>query len=246
MDTTSVALQLYTVRDETAKDFEGTLRKVAAIGYKGVEFAGYGDLSAHEMKALLAEIGVRAVSTHVRLDALVQDLAKEIAYCQEIGCTFLILPWLAPEQRTVETFRQLAPRLNAFGRQCQEAGITFGYHNHDFEFVQHEGETLMDLLLAQTDPTLVKLECDIYWAAYAGVDPSTFLQQHAGRIPLMHIKDMTPERTFAEVGDGTLNIASLIEVARSSGTQEFIVENDAPSLPSLESAKRSLENIRAF
>ncbi len=246
MDTTSVALQLYTVRDETAKDFVGTLRKVAALGYKGVEFAGYGGLSGQEMKALLTEIGVRGVSTHVSLKALEQDLAKEIAYCQEIGCTFLILPWLAPELRTVETFRQLAPRLNEFGRQCQAAGITFGYHNHDFEFAQHDGETFMDILLAQTDPTLVKLECDVYWAAYAGVNPSTFLQQHTGRVPLVHIKDMTPERTFAEVGDGTLNIPSIIEVARNNGVQEFIVENDAPTMPSLESAKRSLENIRGF
>ena len=246
MDTASVALQLYTVRDETAKDFVGTLRKVATLGYKGVEFAGYGGLSAQEMKALLTEIGVRAVSTHVALKALKQDLAKEIAYCQEIGCTFLILPWLAPEQRTVEAFRQLAPRLNAFGRQCQAAGITFGYHNHDFEFAQHDGQTFMDILLAQTDPTFVKLECDVYWAAYAGVNPSTFLQQHTGRVPLVHIKDMTPERTFAEVGDGTLNIASIIDVARRNGVQEFIVENDAPTLPSLESARRSLENIRAF
>ena len=108
MDITSVALQLYTVRDETAKDFVWTLRKVAALGYKGVEFAGYGEISAQEMKALLTQIGVRAVSTHVRLEALEQDLSKEIAYCQEIGCPFLVLPWLAPEQRTVETFRQLA------------------------------------------------------------------------------------------------------------------------------------------
>ena len=246
MDTTSVALELYTVRDETAKDFTGTLRKVAALGYKGVEFAGYGGLSAHELKELLTETGMRAVATHVRLDAIEQNLAREIAYCQEIGCTFLILPWLAPEQRTVETFHQLAPRLNEFGRQCQEAGITFGYHNHDFEFVQHNGETFMDILLLQTDPALVKLECDIYWVAYAGVDPATFLQQHAGRVPLVHLKDMTPERSFTEVGAGILNIASLIEVAQASGTQEFIVENDAPSMPSLESAKRSLENIRKF
>lgn len=246
MDTTSVALQLYTVRDETARDFAGTVRSVAALGYQGVEFAGYGGLPAQEMKALLAETGLRAVSTHVGLQALEQDLAKEIAYCQAIGCTFLVLPWLAPELRTLETFRQLAPRLNAFGRQCQEAGITFGYHNHDFEFVQQNGETFMDVLLKHTDSTFVKLESDVYWMAYAGVDPSTFLQQHAGRVPLVHLKDMTPERTFTEVGAGTLNIAHIIEVARVSGTQEFIVENDAPRLPSLESAKRSLENIRRF
>ena len=241
-----MALQLYTVRDETAKDFARTMRKVAALGYKGVEFAGYGGLAAQEMKALLSETGMRAVSTHVRLEALEQDLAKEIAYCQEIGSGFLILPWLAPAMRTLETFRQLAPRLNTFGRQCKDAGITFGYHNHDFEFEQHNGETFMDLLLAHTDATLVKLECDVYWVAYAGVNPSAFLQQQAGRVSLVHLKDMTPERTFAEVGDGTLPITSIIEVARASGVQEFVVENDAPSMPSLESARRSLENIRRF
>ncbi len=246
MNTMSIALQLYTVRDKTVGDFTGTVREVAALGYQGVEFAGYGSLTAQEMKALLTETGLRAVSTHVALHALEQDLAKEITYCQNIGCSFLVLPWLAPELRTVESFRQLAPRLNVFGRQCQEAGIMFGYHNHDFEFVQHDGTTFMAMLLANTDSALVKLELDVYWAAYAGVDPSTFLQQHAGRIPLVHLKDMTPERAFAEVGDGTLDIAHIIDVAQASGTQEFIVENDAPALPSLESAKRSLENIRKF
>ncbi len=246
MDITSVALQLYTVRDETAKNFTETVRRVAELGYKGVEFAGYGGLSASAMKALLSNTGLRAVSTHVGLQALEQNLRQEIAYCQEIGCAFLVLPWLAPEQRTIERFRQLAPQLNEFGRQCQEAGITFCYHNHDFEFVQHNGETFMDILLAQTDATLVKLECDMYWAAYAGVDPATFLRQHSGRIPLVHLKDMTAERTFTEVGDGILNIASLVEVARANGTQEFIVENDAPTMPSLESARRSLENIQSF
>ncbi|GAC1356963.1 MAG: sugar phosphate isomerase/epimerase [Ktedonobacteraceae bacterium] len=246
MDIAAVALELYTVRDETERDFAGTLRNVAAIGYPGVEFAGYGGLAAQEMKTLLVEMGLRAVATHVGLQAIEQDLAKEIAYCQEIGCTFLVLPWLAPEQRTMKIFRQLAPRLNAFGQQCQEGGITFGYHNHDFEFVQHNGETFMDIFLADTDPALVKLELDVYWAAYAGVDPTTFLRQHAGRIPLVHLKDMTPERTFTEVGDGTLNMSAIIKVASAKGTQEFIVENDAPVLPSLESARRSLENLRTM
>ncbi|GAC1645525.1 MAG: sugar phosphate isomerase/epimerase [Ktedonobacteraceae bacterium] len=246
MDIASVALELYTVRDETKRDFAGTIRKVAALGYKGVEFAGYGGLTAQEMKALLSETGLRAVSTHIGLQALEQDIAKEIAYCQEIGCTFLVLPSLAPELRRAAAFRQLAPRLNAFGRQCREAGITFGYHNHDFEFEQYEGETLMDTLLTTTDAALVKLELDVYWAAYAGVNPSALLQKHVGRIPLVHLKDMTPQRTFTEVGDGTLSIQSIVQVALASGTQEFIVENDAPTLPSLESARRSLENIRTF
>lgn len=244
MDIASIALELYTVRDETARDFAGTLRKVAALGYLGVEFAGYGGLTAQEMKALLAETGLRVAATHIGLQAIEQDLAKEIAYCQEIGCTLLVLPWLAPELRTPDAFHRLAPRLNVFGQQCQKQGITFGYHNHDFEFAQQNGETLMDIFLAHTEPSLVKIELDVYWAAYAGVDPVAFLRQHSGRIPIIHLKDMTPERTFTEVGAGTLPIAAIIEAARVSGTREFAVENDAPTIPSLESAKRSLENLR--
>jgi len=246
IDMASVALQLYTVRDETTRDFAGTIRKVAAMGYAGVEFADYGSLSASEMKALLTETGLRAAATHRSLQTIEQDLTREIAYCHEIGCTFLVLPWLAPQQRTVELFRQLTPRLNTFGKQCQAEGITFCYHNHDFEFTRHNGETFMDIFLAETDPSLVKLELDVYWAAYAGVDPAHFLQTHAGRVPLVHLKDMTPERTFTEVGDGTLDIANLVQIARTGGTQFFMVENDAPTIPSLESARRSLANLRGM
>lgn len=246
MQTQSVALQLYTVRDETARDFAGTVRRVAAMGYTAVEFAGYGGLSAQEMAALLKETGLRAASTHLGLSLLEKDLDGEIAYCREIGCAYLVLPWLPTDMRTPETFSALAPRLNEWGRRCREQGITFGYHNHNFEFEQHDGKYLLDYLLDATDPSLVALELDVYWAAYAGVDPSSYIQQRSGRIPLVHLKDMTPERTFSEVGDGTLNLAHIAQVARENGTQWFIVENDAPVLPSLESARRSLENLRTM
>ncbi len=246
MDIASVALELYTVRDEMARDFAGTLRKVAAMGYPGVEFSGYGGLTARELKTLLTETKLRADATHVALQALEQDIEQEIATCHELGCAYLVLPWLIPEQRTIAAFRQLAPRLNAFGQKCKAGGITFCYHNHDFEFAQEDGKTPMDIFLAETDPSLVKLEFDIYWSAYAGVDPLHFLQKHGTRIPLIHLKDMTPERSFAEVGDGTLDIAGIIQAAHGGGTQFFIVENDKPAMPSLESAKRSLENLRTL
>ncbi len=239
-----VALELYTVRDETARDFVGTIRRVAAMGYQAVEFAGYGGLSAAEMRQLLAETGLKVAATHVGLAALEQDSAKEIAYCQEIGCSYLVMPWLAPDLRTPEFIRSLAPRMNAWGQQCRAAGITFGYHNHDFEFKQHEGKYLLDHLLDETDPNLVSLELDVYWVAYAGVDPSDYLRKHAGRVPIVHLKDMAPDRTFTEVGDGTLGLEQVTRVAKESGTRWFIVENDAPKMPSLESAQRSLENLR--
>ncbi|HXT37393.1 MAG TPA: TIM barrel protein, partial [Chloroflexota bacterium] len=136
-----VGLQLYTVRDETARDFAGTVRKVAALGYLAVEFAGYGDLSAEDMRDLLAETGMRAASSHVGLAALEADFDRELAYCVTIGCPNLFLPWLPLEQRGSDFFAALAPRLNEYGRRARAAGVTFGYHNHDFEFALDDGQT---------------------------------------------------------------------------------------------------------
>src|SRR5919197_5544072 len=152
MATVPVALQLYTVRDESARDFAGTLRRVAQIGYTAVEFAGYGGLAADEVKALLRETGLRAASTHVGLAALDADLDHQIDYCVAIGCPYLVLPSLDPRWRGADGLRALASRLNECGRRCRERGVIFGYHNHDVEFARSDGRYLLDQLLDTTDP----------------------------------------------------------------------------------------------
>jgi sugar phosphate isomerase/epimerase len=238
-----VALQLYTVRDRTAQDFKGTVRQVAQMGYKAVEFAGYGNLNANEMMALLKETGLRAVATHVGLNRLDQNLEGEIDYCLTIGCPYLIVPSLPSELHRAENLSKLAERFNAIGRRCQERGLAFAYHNHNFEFEQVDGRYFLDRLRDLTNPALVKFELDTYWAAYAGVDPIAYLRSSAGRIPLIHVKDMTPDRHYTEVGDGILDESGICKAARDAGTQFFIVEHDQPTIPSLESARRSLENL---
>ena len=244
MNDLQVALQLYTVRDETKRDFAGTLRRVAQIGYSGVEFAGYGNLSSQEMSALLAETGLRAASTHLGLDAL-QDSQLDAAmrYCQDIDCFFIVLPWLANEWRTREGIQALAARLNAIGQRCREHGITFAYHNHDFEFARDDGAYLLDYLLQATDPSLVKIELDVYWAAYAGVDPVSYLQTLADRVVLIHLKDMAADRSMTEVGKGLLDMRSICAFAQARGLWG-IVEHDHPHIPSLESARISWEYFR--
>lgn len=242
-----VALELYTVRDETERDFAGTLRAVAGMGYAAVEFANYGGLSAHEMAALLRETGLRAAATHVALAAIERDLDSEIDYCLAIGAPYLVLPWLPEDRRGAADLRALAPRLNEYGQRCHERGLIFGYHNHAFEFARDDGAYLLDLLLGATDPALVFLEFDIYWAAYAGVDPAAYLRRHAGRVPLLHLKDMAADRGFADVGDGTLDLAPVFAAAEEEGgVRWYIVENDQPRGASLQSARRSLENLRAL
>ncbi|GHO47501.1 sugar phosphate isomerase/epimerase family protein [Ktedonospora formicarum] len=242
-----IALQLYTVRDETARDFAGTLRRVSELGYPAVEFADYGGLSIPQMQALLAETGLQALSSHISLESLEQRFEQETAYALAIGCPTLIVPWLPPHQRTTEALTMLAGTLNHLGRKARACGLTLGYHNHDFEFapISDKNPTLvLDYLIEQTDPASVSFELDTYWAAFAGVDPVEYLQRHAGRVTLVHVKDMTPERTFTEVGAGILPIAEIVAAARTSGVQGFLVENDQPRIPSLESAKRSLQFLR--
>ncbi len=239
-----VALQLYTVRDETARDFKQTVRRVAEIGYAGIEFAGYGDLTAKDMNALLDETGLKAAGTHVALTALQDDLEHQIDYSLEIGCSLLVLPWIDKQLLlNEESFKQTAAKLNTFGQRCKDSNLTFGYHNHNFEFEKVGSETLLERLAAATDPALVKLELDTYWAAYAGVDPVELIRRYTGRVASLHLKDMTPERTFTEVGDGTLDIADYTEAGRAAGVSVYVVENDRPSIPSLESARRSFDNM---
>jgi sugar phosphate isomerase/epimerase len=244
MTTQQVALQLYTVRDETGRDFAGTLRQVAEMGYAGVEFAGYGDLSAQAMRSLLAETGLQAVGSHVGMDALTGErLDTSIEYCQTIGCPAIILPWLAPEWRSLEGIQALAPRLNELGQRCLDAGITFGYHNHNFEFARLGERTWYDHFLEATDPALVKVELDIYWVAFAGHDPLALLNTLKQRIALIHFKDMAADGSMTEVGQGTLDMQGISSFAQQQGIWA-VVEHDHPTQPSLQSARLSLEHFR--
>ncbi len=244
MHYSQVALELYTVRDETQRDFAGTLRRVAEMGYPGVEFAGYGGLSDQSMAALLAETGLKVPGTHVGLDLLTgEHLDASIAYCRAIDCPLMVLPSLPQAWRTFDGIHALGPQLEAIGLRCRDAGITFGYHNHDFEFASIEGQTLFDHLLALTDPDLVKIELDMYWVAYAGHDPLALLNRLGERVALIHFKDMAADRSMTEVGRGTLDMQGMTAFAQQHNLWA-VVEHDHPTLPSLESAKLSLEFFR--
>jgi sugar phosphate isomerase/epimerase len=239
-----VALQLFTVRAAARSDFAETVRRVAELGYDGVEFAGYGGLSAENLAGLLAEAGLRAAGTHVSLQALEEDLTGQIEYCAAIGAPFLVLASLPADRRDAGSVEQLAPFFDTVGLQCRDCGITFAYHNHEFDFAQLDGHTLLDLLLEQTDPDLVKLELDVYWAVSAGVDAREYLRRHSSRIPLIHVKDMSSDGRPADVGEGTLDLPGILFAAREAGAQWLIVENDEPGGDPLDSARLSLDNLK--
>jgi sugar phosphate isomerase/epimerase len=244
-----IALQMYTLRTEAGRDFVGTLREVAGMGYAGVEFAGTGGLSAPELRRLLDDLNLRAAGSHTGLEALEADLNAALDFNQEIGNEFIVCPYLPENRRkTADDYRALAGLLNRAGAACKERGLQLCYHNHDFEFQRFDGQYGLDLLLGATDPQLVKAEVDTYWVQKAGVDPAAYLRQYSGRCPLIHLKDMAADesRSFAEVGEGTMEWPAIFASAEAGGAVWYIVEQDVCKRPPLESVAISLRNLRAM
>jgi len=239
-----VGLQLYTVRNEMKADFNGTLEKVAATGYKEVEFAGYFDRKPQEVKALLDKLGLTSPSVHVPLADLRNNLDKAIDAAKVIGHKFIVCPFLMPNERKWEDYKQLAPLFNRVGEATKKAGIQFAYHNHDFEFTPVDGKLPMDFLLGETNPQLVKIELDLYWITKAGHDPLAYFAKHPGRFPLVHVKDMdnTPKKAFAEVGRGTMDFKKIFAQSKKAGIQHYFVEQDVSKSP-LESIKVSYDYL---
>ncbi|GGI97832.1 sugar phosphate isomerase [Alicyclobacillus cellulosilyticus] len=237
-----VGVQLYTLRDVLQDDFAGTLRKVAEMGFDGVEFAGYGGYTAPQLRALCDELGLEPVSSHVPLDVLESKLDEALAYAKELGLRHIACPWSPPERRNSRAaYQALADSLNRIGTACHEAGILFSYHNHAFEFDTFDGEYGLDLLLQWTQPSFVGAELDMYWVEYAGESAKAYLRKYAGRCRFLHVKDMAADeqRSFAEVGSGSLDVPGILEVAAETGVEWLIIEQDVCQQPPLDSVRQS-------
>ena len=227
-----IGLQLYTVRHELEKDFEGTIARVAATGYKEVELAGYFGRAPRELRALLDHHGLSAPSAHVSLAPDQWRAALDAAPI--VGHRYLVIAWIPPEERrTLDDYKRAAERLNRAAEDAHAAGIRFAYHNHDFEFQPLEGRLPYDLLLASTDPTLVQLEMDLYWITKGGQDPLAYFARWPGRFPMVHVKDAgpPPERRIEDVGAGTIDFKKIFARADQAGIRHYFVEHDEPADP---------------
>jgi sugar phosphate isomerase/epimerase len=241
-----IALQLYTVREHTARDMLGTLARIAEQGYGAVEFAGFGGVAVQDLHAALDDLDIRAVAAHIGPDELQAQVGRVVGDLQALGCGYAVVPWIAEERRqNAGQIRELVEMLNHTGKLCREAGLVLAYHNHDFEFAPLDGTTIFDILVEETDPELVAFELDVYWVRYAGVDPIAMLRRLSGRVPLVHIKDMAAggDRADAPVGEGTIRWREVLEACRAAGTEWYIVEQDNPGDP-LADVERSLHNLR--
>jgi sugar phosphate isomerase/epimerase len=242
-----VGLQLYTLRREMEKDFEVTLDKVAAIGFKEVEFAGYFGRTPQQVNAALSRSGLSAPAAHVSLQSMRTEWNKTLESANRMGHHYLVLAYLLPnERKSLDDYKKLAELMSKAGEDCKRAGLQFAYHNHDFEFEPMQGGVPYDLLLKETDPKLVKMELDLYWIAKAGQEPAKYFAMYPKRFELFHVKDMdnTAKKHFTEVGRGVIDFKRIFEQSKQSGVKHYFVEQDETPGSPFDSIKVSYDYLR--
>ena len=226
-----LGVQLYTLRHLFERDYASTLERIAAIGYKDLEFAGYFDHKPSEVKSFMNSLGLSSHSTHVRLDAMRDNFEQAMETAALMGQTNLTLPWIAPELRNLESYRELADLMNTRGEQARKAGFKLAYHNHDFEFETIDGTVPYDLLLERTDPDNVFMELDLYWVHKAGKDAVEYFKKAPGRFIACHVKDSTADGEITSVGNGVIDFQEIFRHADEAGLERFYVEHDNPTDP---------------
>ena len=244
-----IGLQLYTIRDAMKADTRSTLEEVSRIGYTWLEAAGYSDgqfygMFPKEFNQVVTDLGMELVSSHATFNKESQQ--QVIDAHAALGALYLVYPVMpTPGKETADDYRRAAQRLNEIGEACAKAGIRFGYHNHAFEFERFEDQTGYDILLNETDPALVFFQADLYWMIYAGIDPEDYFSLHPGRFEHWHVKDMedSPERSFAEVGEGVIDFIKIFKMKDLSGMKYFFVEQDACKRDPMESISISYKNL---
>ncbi len=241
-----LGIQLYTVRHLMQRDVERTLAAVAEIGYREVEFVGYFDHPPGRIRELLGAHGLRAPAAHVGFPELGDAWDRVLDVAVEIGHRYVVTPsWIREWERTADGYQRAAELFNRAGTAARARGLTFAYHNHDFEFVPVGDRLPFDILLDETDPALVRFEMDLFWITKGGHDPLDYFVRYPGRFPLVHVKDMATDGAMVDVGQGRIDFVRIFARARQAGIRHYFVEHDNPPDP-LESARRSHAYLRGL
>ena len=251
-DKKTIGLQLYTVRDKIEQDLKSTLEKVAKIGYNSLEAAGYNPtdgtfygMAPNAFVKLLGDLGMNLNSSHTVFEPDQAD--KVIGDAVAAGVKYIIYPFLPEQFRTnLDGWKATADKFNKLGEIAKRNGIRFGYHNHAFEFDKMDGEIPFDLLISQTDPSLVTFEMDLYWVTKGGQNPIDYFKKYPGRFELWHVKDMvkTVDMFFAPVGSGRIDFAGIFAEKETAGMQYAFVEQDSfKNMDSIESIEMSYKYL---
>jgi sugar phosphate isomerase/epimerase len=264
-----IGLQLYSVRDILPKDYEGTLRQLAALGYREVEAAGFFNHSAGEVKQAMDHAGLRCVSAHYSLKDLLPKVDETIQFGKNLGLKYIVCasPWLKDPSRvkdpgsraardamTLDDWHWNAEQFNRIGERVHAAGIRFAYHNHTPEFRAENGVVFYDELLRLTDPAKVAMELDCGWAAVAGANPVDLLTRYPTRISMLHVKDFKmshgvvplPAPPSTEMGRGAIDYRPIFEAARKASIEHAFVEQEEFDMPPMDALKIDADYMRAL
>lgn len=269
MDQRPVAYQLYSARQDAERDLDKVLSQLKAMGYDGVEFAGFYGHTAAEVRQMLDRHGLQAISSHVPFVQIEADMFGVIAYHQAIGCRYIAIPYLDDQTRPgAPGFARAIAVAHRFGRLLKQAGMTLLYHNHDFEFVSLSGMYGLDFLYQAVPADVLQTELDLCWVKYAGEDPAAYVRKYAGRCPVIHLKDYVGSKKdgatpyaligldenepkeaqsfeFRPVGYGCQDVESLLRAGIESGAEWFVVEQDeSVGRSPLEAAQMSMDTLK--
>lgn len=225
-----IGLQLYTVRNAiSSMGLDPVLTRLSEIGYREVELAGQYGLSAAELREKMDSYRLRIPSSHIGLNEIRGDWRGVLEDARTLGQKYIGVAYIPPND-DLDFWRGIADEFNTAGRVAREYGLTFFYHNHNWEFDVIDGERPYDILLDETDPKFVSFELDLYWIIFAGVDPLTYFDRDPRRFPLLHVKDLL-NREWADVGDGEIDFGRIFRANSKSGAKRFFVEHDNPPDP---------------
>lgn len=245
-----IAAQLYTLREhlKTPEAIAATLQRVREIGYQAVQLSALGPIQTDRLKEILDANGLTVCATHIGWDRLRHDIQSVIDEHRTLGCRHVAIGSMPREYRNQEGYRRFAREASEVAETLAGSGLTFSYHNHDFELERYESKTGLEILIDESVSSLA-FEIDTYWVQHGGGDPAAWIRRVSGRIPLVHLKDMTVKRgevRMAEVGEGNLNWPAILEACREAGVEWYIIEQDICQRDPFESLAISLKNAQAM
>ncbi len=253
MEKAVLAAQLYTVREftQTPRDLAATFRKVRAIGYEAVQVSAIGPIAPAELKAMLDGEGLTMCNTHTDYERLQQDLESVVAEHRLWGCRHVAIGSMPAHYRQggEDGYRRFAHEAGEIGRALYEAGLTFSYHNHNFEFERFGRRTGLDVIFDESDPRYLQAEIDTYWVQAGGGSPVAWIRKVKGRMPVVHLKDMViQDRTpvMAEIGEGNLDWPGILAACREAGVEWYAIEQDTCQRDPFESLAISYNNLKAW
>ncbi len=265
-----VAVQVYSVRDDAKADLRGTLEKIKAMGYDGVEFAGLYGNSPEEIKKMCEEIGLVPISAHVPYLDMMGAPKGILAKYAQIGCKYVAVPYLTPDYRPgTECFPEVVANIKMLGKVAKELGIQLLYHNHDFEFLKLDGKYALDILYDEVPAEYLQTELDTCWVNVGGEVPAEYLRKYSGRSPVVHLKDFYGEKSddmyeligiksdapkkpsnfeLRPVGSGIQDFPAILKAAEEAGASWVVVEQDNPSmgLTPMECIAKSREYLKTI